>query len=258
MPATAELGEIYGAGYFHDDPTLTDREGYADYRADAPAHRRNARKRLRMLSAQSGQKGRLLDVGCAAGFFVAEAERLGWEAEGVDVSEEMIGWGVHHVSPHIALADFAGYHVPTNSLHAITMWDYIEHSIDPRADFDRAWKLLVPGGVIALSTGDIGSLFARICGKRWHLLTPHHHNFFFSRDTLTLMLVSAGYEPVKSAHYAAFYSATHLSYKLDSFLARGIGRALSRRLGTAKLGNVQVPVNLLDIVTIIARKPTTA
>ena len=32
---------------------------------------------------------------------------------------------------------------------------------------------------LALSTGDVGSLAARLSGSRWHLLTPRHHNYFF-------------------------------------------------------------------------------
>jgi 2-polyprenyl-3-methyl-5-hydroxy-6-metoxy-1,4-benzoquinol methylase len=257
MPSAAELTEIYDAGYFHDDPAQPDREGYADYRADAPVHRRNARKRLRMLSAAQLSRGRLLDVGCAAGFFVAEARRLNWAAEGVDVSEELIGWGTRHVSPNLVAGTFAERDVARESVNVVTMWDYIEHSIDPRADLDRAWEILVPGGLIALSTGDVGSLFARVSGKRWHLLTPRHHNFFFSQSTLTRMLRSAGFEPVSSTHCAAWYSAKHLAYKLESLLARGIGRAASHHLGTARLGQVQIPVNLFDIVTVIARKPAT-
>ena len=45
----------------------------------------------------------------------------------------------------------------------------------------RAATLLVPGGVIAVSTGDAASLAARAFGSHWHLLTPRHHNFFFTR-----------------------------------------------------------------------------
>jgi 2-polyprenyl-3-methyl-5-hydroxy-6-metoxy-1,4-benzoquinol methylase len=258
MPYATELTDIYDAGYFLDDPAHSSREGYADYRGDASAHRRNARKRLRMLANIHSGRGRLLDVGCAAGFFVAEAQSFGWKAEGIDVSEGMIGWGKRHVSPNLLVGPFTEHEGVPGGLSAVTMWDYIEHSVDPHADLDRAWQILAPGGVIALSTGDVESLFARLSGERWHLLTPRHHNFFFSCATLARMLRDVGFEPVRSAHDAAWYSAKHLAYKLESVLAGGLGRRVSHRLGTAWLGHVQLPVNLFDIVTLVARKPTNA
>jgi 2-polyprenyl-3-methyl-5-hydroxy-6-metoxy-1,4-benzoquinol methylase len=255
MPSPDELTEIYDAGYFRDDPSQPDREGYSDYRADAPAHRRNARRRLRLLGRSHADQGRLLDVGCAAGFFVAEAQQCGWDAFGVDLSKDMVDWGRGHVSPDLSAGAFTDCDVASRSVTAVTMWDYIEHSIDPHTDLDRAWKILAPGGVIALSTGDIDSLLARLSGERWHLLTPRHHNYFFSQATLVRMLRHAGFELVRTAHYAAWHSAKHLAYKLESFPSRGLGRSLSHRLATAWLGRLLFPVNLFDIVTVVARKP---
>jgi 2-polyprenyl-3-methyl-5-hydroxy-6-metoxy-1,4-benzoquinol methylase len=256
MPSAAELTEIYDAGYFRDDPNEPDREGYADYRADEPAHRRNARRRLRLLTSLGSDRGRLLDVGCAAGFFVSEAMISGWNAEGIDVAEDMISWGQRHVSPNLMVGTFSQYDIAPQSFNAVTMWDYIEHSIDPRADLDHAREVLVPGGIVALSTGDIDSPFARLSRSRWHLLTPRHHNYFFSEGTLARLLRETGFEPIRSKRYAAWYSAQHLAYKLESLATRGASRAASHRLGAARFGQLEVPMNLFDIVTVVGRKRT--
>jgi 2-polyprenyl-3-methyl-5-hydroxy-6-metoxy-1,4-benzoquinol methylase len=255
MPDPAELTGIYDLGYFLDDAEERDREGYADYRADEAAHRRNARKRLGMLASFRAEGAPLLDVGCAAGFFVAEARRAGWAAGGIDVSPEMIDWGTRFISPNLATSAFADWVFTPGSMSAVTMWDYLEHAIDPRADLERARRLLAPGGVIAISTGDLGSLFARMTGKRWHLLTPRHHNYFFSVTTLERMLREVGFEGPRFAHPSAWYSTKHLTYKLESLLARGVGRSISHALGAARLGQLEIPVNLFDIMTVLARKP---
>src|SRR5690242_16385506 len=109
MPSAAELTDIYDAGYFRDDPEEPDREGYADYRGDEPAHRRNARRRLQLLASLGSDRGRLLDIGCAAGFFVSEAEQSGWHAEGIDVAEGMVEWGQENVSVNLTVGSFSNY-----------------------------------------------------------------------------------------------------------------------------------------------------
>jgi len=254
MPTPDELVEIYDAGYFRDDPERPDREGYADYVGDAPAHRRNARRRLHMLAPYLDAPGRLLDVGCAAGFFVAEARSQGLEAEGIDVSRPMISLGREQVTDGLRAMSFAELELPPATLGAVTMWDYIEHSRDARADLAHAHEILEPNGVVALSTGDVESRWARWSGGRWHLLTPRHHNFFFGRTTVSRMLHEVGFELVRTKHEAAWYSVGHLLYKLESLVPGGIGRAGAHRLRRGRLGELELPVNLFDIVTVVARK----
>src|SRR5262249_48333705 len=150
----------------------------------------------------------LLDVGAAAGFFVDEARQVGWEAEGVNVATHMTEWARRELGAPVQVGAIA----EAGGKHAVgTMWDYIEQSPQPDADLRRAYELLEPGGVVALSTGDRDSLAARISGKRWHLLTPQHHNFFFSAATLTHLLERTGYHVVWLGHPGARYSVEHLA-----------------------------------------------
>jgi 2-polyprenyl-3-methyl-5-hydroxy-6-metoxy-1,4-benzoquinol methylase len=255
IPLPEELTEIYDEAYFEDDPDRPDRKGYADYRADETAHRRNARKRLEMLGSVAPNAGRMLDVGCAAGYFVAEARRRGWEAEGVDVSDGIVAWGREHVTDALSAKTFADSDFRSTSLSAVTMWDYIEHSVDARADLEHAFEILRPRGVIAISTGDIESLVARLSGRRWHLLTPRHHNYFFGRKTIVRMLRETGFERIRVAHPSAWYAAGHLVYKLQTIVPGKAGRLASHGLRQTPLGRLTLPINLFDIVTVVAQKP---
>jgi 2-polyprenyl-3-methyl-5-hydroxy-6-metoxy-1,4-benzoquinol methylase len=254
LPDEQALGQIYDEGYFRDHPNRADRHGYADYLRDAPLHRANARRRLRLLTTRMPKRGRLLDVGCAAGFFVDEAGRDGWESSGVDVSTAMVDWARSQLRVPVTQSTFAHAELAPALLDAITMWDYIEHSVDPRCDLTKASEHLRPGGILALSTGDIGTLSARLAGHRWHLLTPEHHNFFFEMMTLRRILDETGFEVIEARHRASLYSPAHVLYKLGTLGSVKAIRSAASRLGRSSLGSLGVPLNLYDIVTVVARR----
>lgn len=242
-PDRDELEQIYAPEYFAfdaDSPV----DGYADYLADAERHRETARRRLALLDRFVPARGKLLDVGAAAGFFVDEARRAGWDADGVDVAAHIVEWGRRELGAPLrvgGVADIAGTYA------VVTMWDYIEHSLEPAGDLARANELLVVGGVVALSTGDRDSLTARLSGRRWHLLTPRHHNFFFSARTLARLLRRCGFDVVWTGHPGARYSLAHLAYKAAP-------AAVAKRIAASRVARLSLPVNLFDIVTVVARK----
>ena len=247
LPTYDDLPGLYAVDYFRDREGMTG--GYADYLADEPLHRNLARRRLTQMPApREGE--RLLDVGAAAGFFVSEALRRGWVAEGVDVSSAMVDHARKVVGIRMTLGGLAD--VEDDSFDAITMWDYLEHSVEPADDLERCAALLPPGGVLALSTGDIGSLVARLTRSRWHLLTPRHHNYFFRESTLRMMLERAGFDVVALDHPGARYSVSHLVYKLGRHLPGNVSTRISRSTARSRIGRASIPVNLHDIVSVIA------
>ena len=248
LPTKAELDDIYGLDYFRGDAT-----GYLDYVGDEEVHRVVARRRLDLL-ARFVSPGRLLDVGAAAGFFVAEACARGWDAAGVDVSGPMVEWGRRTLDAPLERATLAESGLPAGSMDALTMWDYIEHSLDPAADLLRAHELLRPGGALALSTGDAATPVARLQGSRWHLLTPRHHNFFFTAATLSELLARSGFDVASLDHRGSRYPLRYLAHKLGTLAPSQRLEQLTGRLASTRLGAVAVPVNLWDIVTVVARR----
>jgi hypothetical protein len=107
--------------------------------------------------------------------------------------------------------------------------------------------------VLALSTGDAGSPVARLTGRRWHLLTPRHHNYFFTRSSLLRGLERAGFHPLAVRRFGARYSVRYLTHKLRTLTDVRPLRRVERSLGGSRVGAVALPVNLGDIVTVVAR-----
>jgi 2-polyprenyl-3-methyl-5-hydroxy-6-metoxy-1,4-benzoquinol methylase len=252
LPAHGELEEIYAPEYFEYRPEHPV-DGYADYLGDAERHRETARRRLSLIERFALSQGRLLDVGAAAGFFVDEANRVGWEAEGIDIAPHVVEWGRRELDVPLRVSEVSAVEEP-GAFTVVTMWDYIEHSLDPTEELARCNDLLAPGGIVALSTGDVDSVAARVSRSRWHLLTPRHHNFFFSARTLVRLLERSGFEVAWLGHPGSRYSLAHLAYKFDRGARTALTAAAARRLASSSLGRYSVPLNLFDIVTVVARK----
>jgi hypothetical protein len=184
-----------------------------------------------------------------------EARKRGWEVEGVDVAASMSAWARETLELQVHTGHFSSAPFTREAYDCVTMWDYIEHSVDPTGDMRRAADLLRTDGHLVLSTGDAGSLAARLSGRRWHLLTPRHHNFFFTTATLRGALERAGFDVLESRHLASPYSLRYCIYKLGTMMPRSrVLRYASRRADASRLGRIALPVSLGDVVTVLARK----
>ena len=252
LPARDELEEIYAPEYFKyraEDPV----DGYADYLGDVERHRETARRRLSLIDRFVPSRGTLLDVGAAAGFFVDEAIQAGWDAKGIDIAPHMVEWGRRELGVPLQVGALSA--VPgREAFTTVTMWDYLEHSLDPAGELARSHELLALDGILVLSTGDIDSVAARLSRTRWHLLTPRHHNFFFGTRTLVRLLERSGFDVAWLGHPGARYSLAHLAYKIDRGAKTAVTAAAARRIAASRLSRYSLPVNLFDIVTVVARK----
>ena len=178
---------------------------------------------LDQIEKAAGRRGRLLDVGTAAGAFIAAARERGWDAEGCEPNAWMAAWGAKHYGIRIRQGDLLAQDYEDGSFDVITLWDVIEHTTDPVAVLERCRRLLRPGGILVVNYPDIGSWIARAMGRRWLFLTSVHL-YYFDRHTIRRMLEKIGYsvETVRP----------HVQrLELDYILFRGA--ALSRTLSTA-------------------------
>ena len=189
-PAQIDFDALYGQAYYTGGSDAV----FADYVGQEAARRAHARRKLavlRHLPPRITRQGRLLDVGCAAGFFLAEA-RAHYDVQGVELSawssayaRERLGLPVHTGTLHSAA-------LPSNHFDVATLWDVIEHVPDPVPLLTEAARVLKPGGRLVLTTGDWGSRYAQRRGEQWHLMTPPWHLTMFSRATLAVAAQRAG------------------------------------------------------------------
>ncbi len=220
---------------------------YADYLADRPTIRRNAQRSLAELeSLVSGR--RLLDVGCAAGFFLEVARERGWNVCGLEVSAYAAAIARDQLGLPVLQGSIVAPPEGLDRFDVVTLWDAIEHLDRPDLALGHIRERLQEGGLLVLTTGDHGSLLRRITGRRWRLFGDPSHNFFFDRVTLRALLERTGFDPISFSnrgkwvslamglHQSGLPLAGHLR---DWFVTRGWELGLY--------------VNLWDVMTVFAR-----
>lgn len=196
----------------------------------------------------------LLDVGCYTGVFVEIAARHGWDAWGVEPSlwavERARARGLRVLPGTLEAAD-----LPEAMFDVVTMWDVIEHLPDPRRTLQRVHRLLRPGGLVAVHTIDIESLFARLMGARWPWLMEMHV-YYFSRRTLCDMLGKCGFEVVSDRPQGRYLRLGYLMNRAGALVPL-VGRPAEWLVTKLGMRGIAVPVNLGDLFTAYARKAQT-
>jgi 2-polyprenyl-3-methyl-5-hydroxy-6-metoxy-1,4-benzoquinol methylase len=98
-------------------------------------------------------RGRLLDVGCGHGAFLARMRHDGWDVHGLEIcsSGRAATASREIVVEACAVEDCA---LPDRSFDAVTAFYVIEHVPDPLAFLRACLRLLVPGGTLYLRFPD--------------------------------------------------------------------------------------------------------
>jgi SAM-dependent methyltransferase len=234
---------LYGEGYFLGDE-------YLNYLRDKPVLQVNFSRYIRHLRRWSNG-GRLLEIGCAYGFFLEMAQRY-WEVKGYDISKEGIAHAQKIFGPAVQWGDFLKVGDENESFDVVCLWDTLEHLNYPVKTLAKAAHVLNPGGILALTTGDIGSLIARWRGERWRLIHPPTHLTYFSKETLEKAIRSIGLELIEVSYVGYHRSYSAMLYRLFSLTGK---KWIYRLLTFGERLDFPVYTNLFDILFVVARKP---
>lgn len=227
--------------------------GYTNYIADEANIRRTARRRLRRLQRHM-RTGKLLDVGCATGFFLDEARRAGWSTAGLDVSGYAVQYARQQFGLDVKCGMLESVALPPESFDLVTMWDVIEHVADPARTIHLAGRLLREDGVITLATPDVDSVPARLAGSGWvgYKLSGEHVTFF-SKRTLSQMLEDAGFTVLQTGHIGKHVPLALFRDRLGMYFPL-MARLLKVAEDLSSLSTLSLYVNPFDIIQVTARK----
>jgi len=115
----ALIAEVYNESYWSSDAAK--QHGYTDYRADEPLYLATYRRRLAVVRRHFARPGRVLDVGCAAGYFLRVMRDEGWEVLGLEPSDAIRSLAVERLGPEAVRGGLLGeVELPAASFDLVT------------------------------------------------------------------------------------------------------------------------------------------
>lgn len=135
------------------------------------------------LRLSNGRPPRYLDVGCSTGFVVEAAQARGWDAIGIDLNPSAIEFGRSRGLDvrTVALEDAD---LAAGSFDAVSLFDVLEHLLEPRRTIDACVKLLAPSGILFLYVPNFDSASRLLMGAHAHFIWPTHHLNYYTPATI--------------------------------------------------------------------------
>ncbi|MDA0321318.1 MAG: class I SAM-dependent methyltransferase [Verrucomicrobia bacterium] len=194
---TGSFADAFYKNTYHDLP----------HKTDEPANRVAMFERILDHIEKRTGSGRLLDVGCGPGHFVAQACERGWNAEGLEPSTSAVERGRARQGIAIYQGTLTGDHaLPGDLYNCVTFWNVIDQIYDPLETLVAARAHMVEGGIVAVRVpnGTVHHMLraavalAPGLARRFRLADMFSvHPYSFTAETLRVLLDKAGYEDVE-------------------------------------------------------------
>lgn len=147
---------------------------------------------LGVMGLHAERRGRLVDVGCGNGQFLARMRSLGWEVLGVEPDSEAARVASERFGLTVIPSTLEEAKLPEASIDAITMNHVIEHVPDPISLLAECRRILRPGGTVVVVTPNLQSLGCRVFKADWRGWEVPRHLVIFSPKALRLCAERAG------------------------------------------------------------------
>jgi SAM-dependent methyltransferase len=238
VPSAFAAEAIYTEEYFQGGRP----DGYSDYLGSEAFLAEEYVRRIEFIRSYVST-GRLLEVGCATGGLLAHARKY-FAVQGLDVSEFAVR-AARAKSLDVECSSVEASKIARPPYDVVAMFDAIEHLRNPARTLAYIHSLLAVKGYLFLTTGDAKSIVARVFGKHWRLMTPPQHLWFFDRRTIVALLERLHFKVLDVRYLWRRVPLSLAWYQLFR------GQLGAMPLG---LGNLVLPVNLYDTMTVVASK----
>ncbi|HYE35045.1 class I SAM-dependent methyltransferase [Methylocaldum sp.] len=155
--------------------------------------------RIHSLSLPPLESGRMLEIGCASGAFLARMAGKGWQVEGIEFSPtaaknaQEAGFSVHCGSLESAPE-------PIRQFDLVVGWMVLEHLHDPVLALDKLHRWTRKDGWLAISVPNAACFQLDWFRQRWFPLHLPAHLYHFTPETLEALLNATGWR-IEKIHY---------------------------------------------------------
>lgn len=145
-----------------------------------------------LLYLRASARGRLLDVGCGTGEFLAAMRTLGWEVQGVEPDPQAAAVARDAFKLPVVVETLEEARLLESSFDAVTLSHVIEHVLDPHALLKECGRVLKKNGQLVIVTPNVQSLGHLLFRRSWFALEPPRHLHMFSIAALRRAARGAG------------------------------------------------------------------
>jgi SAM-dependent methyltransferase len=230
---------LYDAGYFQKY------EG-GDYEASEPQRRREARLRLKWMRAWTGPPARLLEIGSAAGYFLDEARRDGFDPVGVEPAASVAEKAAARFDIRVHTAFLSDVELPEQAFDVVCAWHVIEHIPDPLPALNVIRAAAKRDAHLFVEVPNADGAIARRQGSSWQPLGLPHHVGQYGPTSISALFERAGFEVV-SVDTVPFwlYARPHIPASLWRIARAAV---VSVRAGAVLRGPHPIAHDLLRVV----------
>jgi len=146
--------------------------------------------------ASSRELGRTLDIGCGNGAVLAALAPYSSEDVGVDISAEALALARSRLpDATLVAADVqSGRPFAAASFDCVLVLDVIEHLHDPVSAVSEVRRVLLNGGILAITTPNANSPMRLLKGKSWFGVADPGHILLYTAFTLCYALRKQGFD----------------------------------------------------------------
>lgn len=197
-----ELGQFYPNDYWGGEPT-------EEWIQNSQSDKTDFIKQCQL------EGGRILDVGCGAGFFLRALPEKSWLRYGVEIGSEAAKAAAASLGQeHIFQGTLIESKFEKASFDVITFWSALEHTNEPRMNLVEARRIMKPGGTIVIQVPNAASYQAKIFKGNWFSLDAPRHRYHFNLQNLKQILEATGF----TIYHSTFQSKVHNSHALRQSL----------------------------------------
>lgn len=156
-----------------------------------------SRKLAYMRTLVAKPHGNLLDYGCGAGYFIAEAKNAGWNVTGIEVNDTARRVAIGRVGENV-VQDVNSLN-PAQRFDVITLWHVLEHIHQLDTTVTALINHLAQGGRMLVAVPNPESLDAKKYGSCWAAYDVPRHLYHFTRKSIHVLMERLGCEVVRES-----------------------------------------------------------
>lgn len=214
-----DCGHVFSsyAGEAHYDGFWADKVGDSEHQYWSTARARMYDDFLQRFVA--GRSGRLVDMGCGLGFFLKRLARYPqWEGYGCEISPAAVQYAREELGlTRVTRTRLEDARLPEGTFDVVTMWDVLDHILNPDPLLQRVHALLKRRGACFIRTPNITMHLPRARAKKLlgHLgpgvvyLQARDHLHHYSPTSLRRLLQRNGFAEIEFLHLHPVDSMGH-------------------------------------------------